>query len=188
MSKPIATDPGIDGLASSAVESARALINESTPNLKRYDKASRKRFTRLFKDPKAISVTVALTDEVMRITSAKDSVRILRKAAKDASIAGFGLFNTFGLKLIAVISKVLPKPVLFAVHTQVKLLSKGIILPAESKQLARQIKKRAKNGIRLNINVLGEAVLGDHEASERFDQVLQIAPAFGRLDHLPIAI
>ena len=61
MSKPIATDPGIDGLASSAVESARALINESTPNLKRYDKASRKRFTRLFKDPKAISVTVALT-------------------------------------------------------------------------------------------------------------------------------
>ena len=174
MSKPIATDPRIDELASSAVESARALINESTPNLKRYDKASRKRFTRLFKDPKAISVTVSLTDEVMRITSAKDSVRILRRAAKDASIAGFGLFNTFGLKLIAAISKVLPKPVLFAVHTQVKLLSKGIILPAESKQLARQIKKRAKKGIRLNINVLGEAVLGEAEASERFERVIQM--------------
>ena len=187
MSKPIATDPGIDELASSAVESARALINESTPNLKRYDKASRKRFTRLFKDPKAISVTVALTDEVMRITSAKDSVRILRKAAKDASIAGFGLFNTFGLKLIAVISKVLPKPVLFAVHTQVKLLSKGIILPAESKQLARQIKKRAKNGIRLNINVLGEAVLGDHEASERFDQVLQMM-ARSEVDYVSVKL
>ena len=187
MSKPIATDPGIDELASSAVESARALINESKPNLKRYDKASRKRFTRLFKDPKAISVTVALTDEVMRITSAKDSVRILRKAAKDASIAGFGLFNTFGLKLIAVISKVLPKPVLFAVHTQVKLLSKGIILPAESKQLARQIKKRAKMGIRLNINVLGEAVLGDHEASERFDQVLQMM-ARSEVDYVSVKL
>ena len=170
-----------------AVESARALINESTPNLKRYDKASRKRFTRLFKDPKAISVTVSLTDEVMRITSAKDSVRILRKAAKDASIAGFGLFNTFGLKLIAVISKVLPKPVLFAVHTQVKLLSRGIILPAESKQLARQIKKRAKNGIRLNINVLGEAVLGDHEASERFDQVLQMM-ARSEVDYVSVKL
>ncbi|GBL25737.1 hypothetical protein EMGBS7_06330 [Candidatus Planktophila sp.] len=43
---------------------------------------------RLFKDPKAISVTVSLTDEVMRITSAKDSVRILRKAAKDSTVAG----------------------------------------------------------------------------------------------------
>jgi RHH-type proline utilization regulon transcriptional repressor/proline dehydrogenase/delta 1-pyrroline-5-carboxylate dehydrogenase len=174
MNQVIQTDPEIDKLAIDAVENARALIAESLPNLKRYDKASRKRFTRLFKDPKAISVTVSLTDEVMRITSAKDSVRILRKAAKDSSLAGFGLFNTVGLKLIAAISRVLPKPVLFAVHTQVKLLSKGIILPAESKKLSRQIKKRAKKGIRLNINVLGEAVLGEDEANERFERVMQM--------------
>jgi RHH-type transcriptional regulator, proline utilization regulon repressor / proline dehydrogenase / delta 1-pyrroline-5-carboxylate dehydrogenase len=174
MNQIIQTDPGIDKLADAAVENARALIAESLPNLKRYDRASRKRFTRLFKDPKAISVTVSLTDEVMRITSAKDSVRILRKAAKDSTVAGFGLFNTFGLKLIASISRALPKPVLFAVHTQVKLLSKGIILPAESKKLSRQIKKRAKKGIRLNINVLGEAVLGEDEANERFERVMQM--------------
>lgn len=174
MNQPIQTDSAIDNLAVAAVENARSLIAESLPNLKRYDKASRKRFTRLFKDPKAISVTVSLTDEVMRITSAKDSVRILRKAAKDSTVAGFGLFNTFGLKLIASISRVLPKPVLFAVHTQVKLLSKGIILPAESKKLSRQIKKRAKKGIRLNINVLGEAVLGEDEANERFERVMQM--------------
>ena len=174
MNQPIQTDSAIDNLAVAAVENARELIAESLPNLKRYDKASRKRFTRLFKDPKAISVTVSLTDEVMRITSAKDSVRILRKAAKDSTVAGFGLFNTFGLKLIASISRALPKPVLFAVHTQVKLLSKGIILPAESKKLSRQIKKRAKKGIRLNINVLGEAVLGEDEANERFERVMQM--------------
>ena len=174
MIQPIQTDKAIDNLAVAAVENARTLIAESLPNLKRYDKASRKRFTRLFKDPKAISVTVSLTDEVMRITSAKDSVRILRKAAKDSTIAGFGLFNTFGLKLIAFISRVLPRPVLFAVHTQVKQLSKGIILPAESKKLSRQIKRRAKKGIRLNINVLGEAVLGEAEANERFERVMQM--------------
>jgi RHH-type proline utilization regulon transcriptional repressor/proline dehydrogenase/delta 1-pyrroline-5-carboxylate dehydrogenase len=174
MNQVIQTDPEIDKLAIEAVENARALIAESLPNLKRYDKASRKRFTRLFKDPKAISVTVSLTDEVMRITSAKDSVRILRKAAKDSTVAGFGLFNTVGLKLIAAISRVIPKPVLFAVHTQVKLLSKGIILPAESKKLSRQIKRRAKKGIRLNINVLGEAVLGEDEANERFERVMQM--------------
>ena len=174
MSSTIATDSEIDQLAKSAVENALELIAESAPNLKRYDRASRKRFTRLFKDPKAISVTVSLTDEVMRISSPKDAVRILRKAAKDATVAGFGLFNTTGLKLIALLSKLLPKPVLFAVHTQVKLLSKGIILPAESKQLARQIKRRAKKGIRLNINVLGEAVLGENEAAERFERVLEM--------------
>jgi RHH-type proline utilization regulon transcriptional repressor/proline dehydrogenase/delta 1-pyrroline-5-carboxylate dehydrogenase len=89
-------------------------------------------------------------------------------------MAGFGLFNAFGLKVIALASRLLPKPVIFAVNTQIKLLSKGIILPAESKQLARQINRRAKKGIKLNINVLGEAVLGDHEASERFGQVMQM--------------
>ncbi len=174
MSSPIATDPAIDQLAESAVKTAKELIAESAPNLKRYDKASRKRFTRLFKDPKAISVTVSLTDEVMRISSAKDAVRILRKAAKNATIAGFGLFNTFGLKTIALLSKPLPKPVVFAVNTQVKMLSKGIILPAEDKKLSKQIKRRAKKGIKLNINVLGEAVLGNHEANERFDRVMQM--------------
>lgn len=174
MKSVIATDPAIDHLATLAVETARQLISESTPNLKRYDRASRKRFTRLFKDPKAISVTVALTDEVMRITSAKDAARILRKAATDATMAGFGFINVIGLKLISTFSKVLAKPVLFAVHTQVKRLSKGIILPAERKMLAKQIKRRSKKGIRLNINVLGEAVLGEKEATERFERVLEM--------------
>ncbi len=174
MTSPIPTDPGIDHLAQVAINGARELLNESKPNLKRYDRASRKRFTRLFKDANAIAVTVSLTDEVMRISSPKDAVRILRKASKDASVAGFGVINTIGLKLISSISRILPKPVLFAVHTQVKLLSKGIILPAENKKLAKQIKRRAKKGIRLNINVLGEAVLGDHEANERFDRVIEM--------------
>ena len=78
------------------------------------------------------------------------------------------------MKFIAVVSSVLPKPVLFAVHIQVKRLSNGIILPFESSKLARQIKRRAKKGIRLNINVLGEAVLGEHEAAERFERVLEM--------------
>ena len=164
MISPINTDPAVDELAKSAVKVARELIAEARPNKKRYDKASRKRFSRLFKDADAISVTVSLTDEVMRITSAKDGVRILRRAAKIATVAGFGAFNWLGLKLIAAASIFIPKPVLFAVHTQVKHLSKGIILPAESKKLAKQIKRRSKKAIRLNINVLGEAVLGESEA------------------------
>jgi len=174
VSNPISTDTAIDELAHSAVKVAKQLITESEPNKKRYDKASRKRFSRLFKDSKAISVTVALTDEVMRITSAKDAARVLKKAAKSATLTGFGLVNAVGLKFIAVVSSVLPKPVLFAVHIQVKRLSKGIILPFESSKLARQIKRRAKKGIRLNINVLGEAVLGEHEAAERFERVLEM--------------
>lgn len=174
MLNPISTDPTIDNLAKSAVENAEKLISEAKPNQKLYDKANRKRFTRLFKDPDAIAVTVTLTDEVMRIKSAKHAAKLLSGAASKASISGFGLINAVGLKSIGLIGNLLPKPVLFAVDTQVKRLSKGIIIPAEKPKLAKQIKRRSKSAIRLNINVLGEAVLGKREADERFERVLEM--------------
>ena len=54
MFNPIPTDTKIDVLAKAAVINAEKLIAEAKPNQKMYDKASRKRFTRLFKDPDAI--------------------------------------------------------------------------------------------------------------------------------------
>ena len=174
MFKPIPTDPAIDKLAQAAIDNAQQLLAEAEPNQKLYDKASRKRFTRLFKDPDAIAVTVTLTDEVMRIKSAKHAAKLLSGAAAKASVSGFGLINAVGLKGIGLVGNVLPKPVLFAVDTQVKRLSKGIIIPAEKKKLAKQIKRRNKSAIRLNINVLGEAVLGQREADERYERVLEM--------------
>ena len=174
MLNPISTDASIDKLAKAAVINAEKLITESKPNQKLYDKANRKRFTRLFKDPDAIAVTVTLTDEVMRIKSPKHAAKLLAGAAGKASISGFGFVNALGLKTIGLLGAVLPKPVLFAVDTQVKRLSKGIIIPAEKGKLARQIKRRSKSAIRLNINVLGEAVLGKREADERYERVLEM--------------
>ena len=174
MHKVIEVDESIDKLADLAIENAKNLIFESKPNQKMYDKANRKRFSRLFKDPEAISVTVTLTDEVMRIRSAKHAAKLLAGASRNASIAGFGFINAIGLKAIGLIGLISPKPVLFAVNTQVKRLSKGIIIPAERNKLKRQIKSRSKKSIRLNINVLGEAVLGQHEADERFERVLEM--------------
>ena len=174
MLNPISTDASIDKLAKAAVINAEKLITEAKPNQKMYDKANRKRFTRLFKDPDAIAVTVTLTDEVMRIKSPKHAAKLLSGAAGKASISGFGLINALGLKTIGLFGGILPKPVLFAVDTQVKRLSKGIIIPAEKGKLARQIKRRSKSAIRLNINVLGEAVLGKREADERYERVLEM--------------
>ncbi len=168
------TDRTIDDLANNAVETARALISEANQSQKRYDRVSRRRFSRLFKDPKAISVTVSLTDEVIRIPSYKDAARILVRTAKNATVSGFGLINLIGLKFISLISFVVPKLSLIAVNFQVQRVSKGIILPAESVKLAKHIRKRSEEEIRLNINVLGEAVLGESEAQERFEKVIEM--------------
>jgi RHH-type proline utilization regulon transcriptional repressor/proline dehydrogenase/delta 1-pyrroline-5-carboxylate dehydrogenase len=168
------TDPLIDPTAKTSVAQARNLIHTSDTLRSRGDRANRKRFARLFKDPEAIEVTITLTDEVMRIHSTKQAVTIFARAAKKASIKGFGLFNSFGLKFLRAISRLVPGVVIALVHQRVRALSKGLILPYEVVGLTKVLRRRTKQGIRLNINVLGEAVLGQHEADTRLKQILEM--------------
>jgi RHH-type proline utilization regulon transcriptional repressor/proline dehydrogenase/delta 1-pyrroline-5-carboxylate dehydrogenase len=169
------TDSQIDATAVTSIAQARNLIHDSDKNRSKKDSANRKRFAKLFKDSKAIEVTITLTDEVMRIHSPKQAATIFARAAKKASIKGFGTVNAVGLHLIGKLSKIFPRIVIAIVHRRVRAYSKGLILPFEAKGLAKALRNRAKQGIRLNINVLGEAVLGQHEADTRFKQIIEMA-------------
>lgn len=168
------TDTKLDQLASVAIARTKELMKESDKLRDRREKANRRRVARLFKDPKAIEATITLTDEVMRISSVTSSSRIFRRAAKKASIVGFGPINGIGLHAIGILSNVLPKPVVAAVHQRVRALSKDLILAAEPAKLAKHLGKRSEKGLALNINVLGEAVLGYHEAELRFQSILEM--------------
>jgi RHH-type proline utilization regulon transcriptional repressor/proline dehydrogenase/delta 1-pyrroline-5-carboxylate dehydrogenase len=172
--EPLQTDAAIDTTAINSVEHARQLILSSEKLRSRREKANRKRFGRLFKDPKAIEVTITLTDEVMRIHSMREAIAIFNHAAKKASVKGFGPFNAFGLKFIRLVAVALPGLVVKLVHQRVRALSKDLILPAEQDRLSKHLGKRKEEGIRLNINVLGEAVLGQHEADERFKRLREM--------------
>ena len=90
-------------------------LRPNRPTRTREKVASRRRFSRLFKDPRAIEVTITLTDEVMRIHSLKSSIDIFRRAAAKASVEGFGRVNALGLKLLAVLSRVAPSLVIKSV-------------------------------------------------------------------------
>ena len=168
------TDAALDTLAATAITQTKELMAQSEKLRDRREKASRKRVARLFKDPRAIEATITLTDEVMRISSVQSSSRIFRRAAKKASLVGFGAVNAFGLHFIGVLSRVVPGPIVGVVHQRVRALSKDLILASESEKLSKHLAKRATKGISLNINVLGEAVLGDHEAEQRFQSILEM--------------
>jgi RHH-type transcriptional regulator, proline utilization regulon repressor / proline dehydrogenase / delta 1-pyrroline-5-carboxylate dehydrogenase len=170
----IPTDPSIDALADIAVENARTLIHDADRMRRHREIANRRRFSRLFRDPHAIEVTVTLTDEVMRINSLKSSINIFRRAAAKASVEGFGSVNAFGLKFLAAGSRLAPSPVINLVARQIRHLSKDLILPFEAAPLQKHLERRAREHIALNINVLGEAVLGNGEADERLERVIEM--------------
>ncbi len=168
------TDPTIDKTRTTSIAQARNLIHTADSIRNRKDRANRKRFAGLFKDPQAIEITITLTDEVMRIHATKQAALIFARAAKKASIKGFGIVNAFGLHLLGRISKIVPGIVIKIVHQRVRTFSQGMILPFEVEALTKILRRRTKDGIRLNINVLGEAVLGQHEADTRFKQILEM--------------
>ena len=122
------TDAALDTLATTAIAQTKELMAQSEKLRDRREKASRKRVARLFKDPKAIEATITLTYEVMRISSVQSSSRIFRRAAKKASLVGFGAVNALGLHFISVLSRVVPGPIVGVVHQRVRALSKDLIL------------------------------------------------------------
>jgi RHH-type transcriptional regulator, proline utilization regulon repressor / proline dehydrogenase / delta 1-pyrroline-5-carboxylate dehydrogenase len=174
MTMTLTTDRAIDKLATGSCERARQLIVEAESLRKRREKANRRRFARLLRDRNAIDVTMTLTDEVMRVYSRRSAAGILRRAAHQASVAGFGLFNAFGLRFISLVSRVFPSLAVRVVHARVRKLSKDLILESEPEPLRRHLERREREGIHLNINVLGEAVLGDVEANEHLERVLEM--------------
>ncbi|MEI9907987.1 MAG: proline dehydrogenase family protein [Actinomycetota bacterium] len=163
-----------DQLADRSIALVKELLKDSNKNRERRDRKNRKRFARLLKSPSAVSLTMALTDEVMRMSSMRSAAKTLRRTSKNASISGLGFFDYFGIKLASITSHIFPKTVMRIVHRRVRAASDGIILPAENKLLRRHIRAREEDRAKLNINVLGEAVLGDHEALQRLNSVIEM--------------
>ncbi len=171
---PAAPRRDADQVADLAVERAARWIARAAALRGRHEKANRRRLSRLLKDPAGLPVTMALTDEVMRIGDERRAAATLQRAAARSNPRALGVRDHVGLRALAKVSGAAPGPAMRLVEWQVRLASEGIILPAERKPLRAHLAKRAAQGARLNINVLGEAVLGDEEASHRLDRVIEM--------------
>ena len=153
---------------------ATELIEIASNKEKLKDKIRKKQFSRILNNSKTLQTTMHLTDEVMRISSSKASGKILRDISKKVTLKGLGLIDFIGLKLLIVISNILPAFTKYIVETRVKLDSRGIILRSDRSKLTKYIQERKKEDIDVNINVLGEAVLGEEEADKRFNEILGV--------------
>ena len=163
-----------DVLADAAVARARTILTDAERLRDRRARYNQRRFARLLEDPNAVAVTMSLTDEVMRISDPVRAVRALRRAAAKATSQGLGTRDALGVKFIAAMSSVMPRFVMRVVEGQVRGAATGIILPAEERPLAAHLRRRRSQGVRLNVNVLGEAVLGDAEATHRLNAVIEM--------------
>jgi len=166
--------PDADAVVDRAVARAARWMSEAEGLRTRRERANRRRLTRLLRDPAGLPVTMALTDEVMRIADPRRAADTLKHAAGGSNPRALGVRDHVGLTAVARVSGAAPGPAMRLVHWQIRDASKGIILPAERKPLRAHLEKRAAEGARLNINVLGEAVLGEDEARHRLERVIEM--------------
>lgn len=168
------SDPRLDELGPDCVDATRRLLDEIRVRRHRREQGTRRQFERLFRDPDALAVTMMLTDQVMRAASPRAAVALFRRASARAHVRGFGVVNALGMRVLGVASYVAPSLALRAVHARVRAQSRGLILPSEDASLARHVARRKSEGASLNVNVLGEAVLGESEAQERCAAIIEM--------------
>jgi RHH-type proline utilization regulon transcriptional repressor/proline dehydrogenase/delta 1-pyrroline-5-carboxylate dehydrogenase len=147
----------------------RAALADTSPAERR----RAERLGRLLADPDGRELLFALTDEVLRTPDARRALARLRTLIEPGMPASLGPFDRAGMRLATMGSAVAPNLVAAVVARRIRAETTGVILPAADPGFASHVAKRKAAGLGLNINLLGEAILGDDEADARLAAVCQ---------------
>ncbi|HEY6530819.1 MAG TPA: bifunctional proline dehydrogenase/L-glutamate gamma-semialdehyde dehydrogenase [Acidimicrobiales bacterium] len=132
-----------------------------------------RRLARLVDDPSSMAFSMALTDEVARITDPARAVERLRSLLAESGSPRFlGPLDRVLLRSAAVAGPMVPRLVAAGLRWRLRRESAAIVLDADDPAFARHVARRRAEGFGLNVNVLGEAILGDDEAGHRRDELL----------------
>ncbi len=137
------------------------------------EKAEAANLGRMMNDPVGKAFTFAMVDEVFRSHDASVSAKRWRGLIEKFGVPQYPpLVDRLLMRLGAFGSRILPKRVMKAVAARMRADSARVILPGESAPLHRYLSQRKTEGFRINLNHLGEAVLGEEEAKRRLEAVL----------------
>ena len=136
------------------------------------EKRQKRQLARMMDDPLGKALTTAITDQCLR---SKNWGRIADQISYLLQTMGIPRYLSFFKRGALTLFLWLRAPKMFVPLLQMLLRreTRKLILPGETKALIRHIKKRRKEGVSLNLNHLGEAILGEEEAKRRFQVYLE---------------
>lgn len=128
--------------------------------------ASAARLAGVLRDPKGLGFTVGFVDGVVRPEDLRAAAKRLAAIAPDVP-AFLPLPLKLAVRLGGVVAPILPGVVVPAARAALRGMVSHLIIDATPKRLGRAIEHIRSRGVRLNLNLLGEAVLGEAEADRR---------------------
>ncbi len=173
---PPETLPEVDpSLAQEAVKLAAQLLQEAEKVQTSAEATQGAKLARMMKDPNGKTMTMQLSDQAFR---SHDSSRVADQIAHLIDQYGvpryFEQWEQLALALGSQVAKYLPALVIPLIVERIRQETNNVILPSEDRKFQAYLKSRRETGTRLNINHLGEAILGEEEASRRFDKYMEL--------------
>jgi RHH-type proline utilization regulon transcriptional repressor/proline dehydrogenase/delta 1-pyrroline-5-carboxylate dehydrogenase len=163
-----------DALVPPAIELGARWMTEGAQALTRAEKAQERRLHELTRDPDSLSFAMAFCDRVLRPESARVAARQLRHIVRGGRPRFLGPLDRFLLRTGAAVSAALPGAVMPLARRRLRAMVGDLVADATDPGLARHLARLRAEGFRVNINLLGEAVLGHAEAARRRAAVIAL--------------
>ena len=167
--------PGRERLARRAVELAETLLVEARAQQTPEEHAQAKKLSRMMADPHGKELTIALADQAFRSHRPERIADQLAYLLERYGVPRYmDWWERVGLQLGGAMAHYLPSLVVPPIVSRLRHETQNVILPGEEEDLRRYLEERRAAGLRLNLNQLGEAILGEAEAARRLQAYLAL--------------
>ena len=160
-------------LAGEAVERVERWLASGAAPASRRDRTATRRLADLVSDRQGTAFAMRFVDRVIRPESPATSARQLASLVGEAELPSFlSSLDRLLVRLGARLGPRLPRLVMPIARRRMRALVGHLVVDSEPERLGAHLQARAAAGYSLNVNMLGEAVLGDAEAGRRHTEVL----------------
>lgn len=156
-----------------AIELGALMLNEGRRVQTHRERKEQAQIARMLRDEGGRALTTALTDQCFRSRSARrtaDQVLFLIKTYGIPRYLSYG--KQLKILMMRCLGKRLPRLFIHFLKKQVRSETAKVVIPGEKRKLVKHLKQRHREGVRVNLNHLGEAVLGEEEAERRLQQYI----------------
>ena len=154
-----------DALVGPAAELARHWLESAAPT--RSERARSRRLHALTSDPGSVSFAMAFCDRVLRPESPRVAALQLRRLAGGPEPTFLSSADRTLMRWGARLSSAFPGTVVSLARRRLRALVGDLVADAQDPALGHHLARLRAEGFGVNVNLLGEAVLGHEEAGRR---------------------
>ncbi|MFC5938161.1 proline dehydrogenase family protein [Corynebacterium choanae] len=176
---PLPNSSDMDQVVEKAITLARRWLDATGTGESKQEAKSTEQLAALVHDARGIDFTMSFVDRVARpednTVAARELARLASPFAGKSLIPDFvGTVDKSLVTLGSIAAPLLPGVVMPIARKRLRQLVGHLVLDADGKALNELLDRSAEQGFRLNLNLLGEAVLGEKEATKRLNSTIKL--------------